>query len=416
MGAHLAARARSLRGELSGVRPLARVCALRGLVAALPAPVLCAPLRWPAPSAPGPDSLGSWCAGAGSGGGERDASGTSGDGGNVELAGMCGTAGFGVRGVGSQGRRPEAAEWTLLSDGALPAAVAAMMAAPDANFKYHAAQLLLVCLQRLEACLLVRSLPTVPGTWVTTAQARACLPARWQLQWGVWQVHAVAGDVSACLCRLQWSAARAAVLLNQKRHPHLKTPALGTWHLNTDSRAPMQHASSTLGCAASVQGAAQQHMDGAACPGAEARRAHLRGVPGLAGLSALADAGAPAHRPRGEDAHAEDDDDLLYPDLSPDEPGEDELAAAGDLRHDDAPPGPPHATARGGGGSPRREQPHDERAGGGLRAAPDGAPAAPPLRPALRAQIMALLWTCWEVRGSAGPCSPPGLQLGTAPQ
>ena len=233
VGAHLAARARSLRGELSGVGPLARVCALRGLVAALPAAVLCAPLRWPAPSAPAPDSLGARCTGAGGGGGEQDADGSSGDGGNVELAGMCGTAGFGEQGVGEQGvkseRRLEAAEWTLLSDGALPAAVVVMAAAPDANFKYHAAQLLLVCLQRLEACLLVRSLPAVPGTRMKTAQARACLPAPWQLQRGVWHVHAVAGDASACLCRLQWRAARVAALLYQNRHPPLETPAPGSW-------------------------------------------------------------------------------------------------------------------------------------------------------------------------------------------
>ena len=171
----------------------------------------------------------------------------------------------------------------------------------------------------------------------------------------------------------------------------------------------MQPASSTLGCTArSKQGAAQQHTDGAACAGAEARRAHLRGVPGLAGLSALADAGAAGRRPRGEDAHAEDDDDLLYPDLSPDEPSGDELEAGGHLRHGDTPRSPPFATAHGGGRSPQRERPHDERAGGGLRAAPDSAPAAPLLRPALRAQIMALLWTCWEVRAAAQDPAAPG--------
>ena len=94
--------------ELARCSPLGRLCALKGLVTALPVRSLCCDLSAVA-SAGGTDS------------GTDSSSGNAGTG------------------------------WGLLIDGALPAALASIQGAPDAHFKYHAAAALLVALQRARA-------------------------------------------------------------------------------------------------------------------------------------------------------------------------------------------------------------------------------------------------------------------------
>ena len=142
VGAHLAARGALLHGELARLGPLGRVAALRGLVIMLPAATLCVPLRWSVA-----DCV---CAG------DRQPSGTH------DSVAAGGAAPGAAPAAPAQRAAPahgdvEAPTWTLLAHGLLPAAAALVQALPDAHFRFHAAQLLLACLQRMEACLVVRA-------------------------------------------------------------------------------------------------------------------------------------------------------------------------------------------------------------------------------------------------------------------
>lgn len=180
VGAHLAAQGRSLRAELARVGPLGRVCALRGLVAVLPAATLCAPLHWAGagvaepPLNPHPTSVSV----PGSEGLHGERGGGKGLGSRALDSVETGSAPGGSDGC-DRGELAGGPAWTLLADGVLPAAAAAMAASPDAHFKFHAAQLVPTCLQRMEACLLVRARPAD-----CTRQERAGKP---DLPfWGAW--------------------------------------------------------------------------------------------------------------------------------------------------------------------------------------------------------------------------------------
>ena len=154
VGVHLAVRGSSLRGELARVGPLGRLAALRGLVVMLPAATLCAPLRWPEADCS--------CAGDRCSSGEGFRSRVADHGAAARVA----QAAAVQRGAPDQGTQ-ESAAWTLLAGGLLPAAAALVEALPDAHFRFHAAQLLLACLQRMEACLMVRtaSLRSSSAVW-----------------------------------------------------------------------------------------------------------------------------------------------------------------------------------------------------------------------------------------------------------
>ena len=155
VGAHLAARGAALFGELACVGPLGRLAALRGLVIMLPAATLCAPLRW--------SEADHVCAGDRQPSGTHDSVAASG------AAPLAAPAAPAQRAAPAQGDM-EAPAWTLLAHGLLPAAAALVQALPDAHFRFHAAQLLLACLQRMEACLMVRA-ASLPPSCRTGVQA-----------------------------------------------------------------------------------------------------------------------------------------------------------------------------------------------------------------------------------------------------
>ena len=102
LDAALRHRGSSLVADLMRMPELSRVCALRGLLAALPAEVLCWPLAYPTDAAAGPAG---------------DSSGA----------------------------------WQLLRDGALPSLCAAIQGAPDAHFRFHAVSALAVGIDRCRA-------------------------------------------------------------------------------------------------------------------------------------------------------------------------------------------------------------------------------------------------------------------------
>jgi hypothetical protein len=104
---HLRTCGTTLAAELCGVGLTARLCAVKGLVTALPPGLLCAPLARGAP--PGPA-------------GERGSP----------------PAGGAARGG-----------WTLLVDGAIPAACEAVEAACDTHVKYQGVSVLVACLGRI---------------------------------------------------------------------------------------------------------------------------------------------------------------------------------------------------------------------------------------------------------------------------
>ena len=101
IGQHLSQLETSMHAELQKASSLARVCAIKGLVSFLPTKALCCPMRLFNPAS------GAWAA------------------------------------------------WQPLADGALPQACLAMEQAVDAQFKYHALQLLTICLQRARKILQV---------------------------------------------------------------------------------------------------------------------------------------------------------------------------------------------------------------------------------------------------------------------
>lgn len=151
VGAHLAARGVSFCSELALVGPLGRLASMRGLVIMLPAATLCAPLRWREAD----------CVCAGVCAGDQQPSGLCGGAAAGGAAAGAAPAAAAQRVAPAQGDQ-EAAAWTLLADGLLPAAAALVEALPDAHFRFHAAQLLLACLQRMEACLMVRAASLQP--------------------------------------------------------------------------------------------------------------------------------------------------------------------------------------------------------------------------------------------------------------
>ena len=102
IGQHLSVRSTSLAAELQRASPLARICAIKGLVSCLPAQVLCCPLRLQSPEAP--DSC---------------------------------------------------SRWVPIVDGALSQACQAMQHSPDAQDKHQVLQLLTTCLQRMRKILQV---------------------------------------------------------------------------------------------------------------------------------------------------------------------------------------------------------------------------------------------------------------------
>ena len=102
MGQHLSQQGTSLHAQLQQASPLAAVCAIKGLVSSLPQEALCCPME------------------------------------------LC------------HADTGTSSHWQPLVEGALPKACAAMEEAADVQFKYHALQLLTICLQRIRKILQVR--------------------------------------------------------------------------------------------------------------------------------------------------------------------------------------------------------------------------------------------------------------------
>ena len=161
---HLAQRNTSLPQEMQQFSFYGRVCAMKGLLQALPQNLLCAQLQQlsctpvsDTHSHPTPVSLPQQGASSsrqgdhGSSGAQHvgSASGELQEQGSSEAQQDDATRRSGKRQGASH-------PWLLLSDGALPACCAAVQQSTDAHHKFHAVSALAYCLDRIKQCLQVR--------------------------------------------------------------------------------------------------------------------------------------------------------------------------------------------------------------------------------------------------------------------
>lgn len=161
---HLAQRNISLSQEMQQFSFYGRVCAMKGLLQALPEDLLCAQLqqlsRTPVSdthSDPTPASLlqqGALSSRQGDHGssGAQHMGSTSGQ---VQEQGSSEAQQNGSARASSN-RQAASHPWLLLSDGALPACCAAVQQSTDAHHKFHAVSALAFCLDRIKQCLQVR--------------------------------------------------------------------------------------------------------------------------------------------------------------------------------------------------------------------------------------------------------------------
>ena len=119
---HLSLRSTSLVAELSHCSPLARICAIKGLVLCLPPEALCCPMQRQRSQRLNPHDK------EAVGGGQQP---------------------------DHDSQDEHGSTWHLLVDGALPAACRAMEEAGDAHMKFQSLQLLVACLQRIRKLLQV---------------------------------------------------------------------------------------------------------------------------------------------------------------------------------------------------------------------------------------------------------------------
>ncbi|DBA69567.1 TPA: hypothetical protein ACH3X2_012764 [Trebouxia sp. C0005] len=167
---HLAQRNISLSQEMQQFSFYGRVCAMKGLLQALPEDLLCAQLqqlsRTPVSdthSDPTPASLlqqGALSSRQGDHGssGAQHMGSTSGQ---VQEQGSSEAQQNGSARASSN-RQAASHPWLLLSDGALPACCAAVQQSTDAHHKFHAVSALAFCLDRIKQCLQAQQAPHTP--------------------------------------------------------------------------------------------------------------------------------------------------------------------------------------------------------------------------------------------------------------
>ena len=180
---HLTQRNTSLPQEMKQFSFYGRVCAMKGLLQALPHDLLCAQLRQlsctphsdthsdthpdthsdthsdPTPvSIPQQDASSGRQGDLGSSGAQHmgSASGELQDQGSSEAQPGSTTAQQDDATRASSNQQGSRHPWLLLSDGALPACCAAVQQSTDAHHKFHAVSALAYCLDRIKQCLQVR--------------------------------------------------------------------------------------------------------------------------------------------------------------------------------------------------------------------------------------------------------------------
>lgn len=171
MAQHLAQRNTSLPQEMQQFSFYGRVCAMKGLLQALPEDLLCAQLQQlshtpvsdthsdPTPMGLRQQGVLSSRQGMqGSSGAQHVASASR------ELQDHGSSEAQQIGATRPSGKRQGASNpWLLLSDGALPACCAAVQQSTDAHHKFHAVSALAYCLDRIKQCLQVR-----PGSRLET--------------------------------------------------------------------------------------------------------------------------------------------------------------------------------------------------------------------------------------------------------
>ena len=168
---HLAQRNTSLPQEMKQFSFYGRVCAMKGLLQALPQDLLCAQLQQllctpgsdthsdPTPvSLPQQGASSSRHGDLGSSGAQHigSASGELQEPGSSEAQQGSSEAQQDDASRASSKRQEASNPWLLLSDGALPACCAAVQQSTDAHHKFHAVSALAYCLDRIKQCLQVR--------------------------------------------------------------------------------------------------------------------------------------------------------------------------------------------------------------------------------------------------------------------
>lgn len=162
---HLAEQHTSLASEMKKFSFYGHICAMKGLLQALPPSILTVPLTAGSSTHQGTAGTAEHA--------DRNAPSLQADGSAATSAEADESAAPSIFGEGSTAASLEAdgsaapsieaerstapRSWLLLTDGALPACCAAVVAATDAHHKFHAFSALALCLERVKQCLQVGS-------------------------------------------------------------------------------------------------------------------------------------------------------------------------------------------------------------------------------------------------------------------